>query len=261
MIDIHAHLLPFLDDGAADWQEAVQMARQAAEDGIRAIVATPHHANGRFLNPGADVVQAVDMLNRKIQELKLDLIILPGQEVRVYDDLLKDMESGFLLTLNQSKYLLLELPSSNVPRHMEELIYELSLLGIQVIIAHPERNAEIAADPRKMEELAGWGALGQITAQSVAGKHGRKLQKLSLQLCQMNVVQLVATDAHDTSRRPFRLTEAYEVLKRELGPDVELYFKDNAKRVIQNQPISRVEFNTQHLKRRRMNRLLKIFSS
>lgn len=262
MIDIHSHLLPYLDDGATDWNEALQMARQAAEDGIRIIVATPHHANGRYHNPGQVVKQAVADLNQKIQELNLELLVLPGQEVRVYDNLLEDLNSGEgLLPLNESRYLLIELPSTSVPKNMDELIFELSIKGYQAVIAHPERNSEIAGNPKILEQLVDSGALGQLTAQSVAGHHGRKLQKLSIDLCRRNLVHLIATDAHDLKYRPFRLAEAYQFIQKELGLEIEQYFKDNAKKIVSNLPISSVERNVQHpVRRNRVSKILSIFN-
>jgi protein-tyrosine phosphatase len=244
MIDVHSHLLPFLDDGASDWEEAMQMAKQAVADGIRLVIATPHHANGHFENPAGSVIQAVDELNSRIQQAGLDLVVLPGQEVRVYDNLLGDLEAGQLLALNQSKYLLLELPFSRVPDCLEELIYELSLLDIQPVIAHPERNSAIAENPMILQKLVELGALAQLTAQSVTGAYGRKLQKVCFHLCRMNLVHLVATDAHDTEKRPFSLAGAYLILEQELGIGMARYLQDNARKIVTNLPISSMEVTT-----------------
>lgn len=237
MIDIHSHIIPFVDDGPPNWDIAIEMAKQAYADGIRGIVATPHHKTGRYINPAQEVVQWVDLLNEKIQALGINLLIFTGQEIRVHSDLLNSLRNGELLSLHDSRYMLLELPSSNVPKYVEDIIYELSLQDIQVIIAHPERNADIANNPILLNRLIEAGALSQITAQSITGHYGRKLQKISLQLCKMNVVHFLATDAHDPVKRVFRLSECYQYIERKLGTDWVRYFKENAEKVINNEPI------------------------
>lgn len=260
MIDIHSHILPSLDDGASDWDEALQMVQQAAAEGIHTIVATPHHANGRYLNPASIVKRSVEEMNDRIAQLGLDVTVLPGQEVRVYDQLLENLNEGQLVGLNHSQYLLLELPSSRIPKQMEEMIHELSLLGITPIIAHPERNTEIARNP---EVLSGWielGVLSQLTAQSISGENGKKLKSLSLELIKDGVAHLVASDAHDIIRRPFYLSKAYDVIKHELGSEVELYLLDNATRVVSNMPIIPLTFTGFKRRKNLISKLVNIFN-
>lgn len=234
MIDIHNHILPYMDDGAKDWDMAIAMAKQAYTDGIRYIVATPHHRNGRYMNESSKVEEVVEMLNSRLKEMDLDITVLPGQEIRFHDDLLRHFEEGEIRTLHNSRYALLELPSSHVPATVEDIIYELSLMNIQTIIAHPERNADIARNPELLERLIELGALAQVTAQSVTGEKGGKLQKLSLDLCKRNLIHFIATDAHDTVRRPFQLSQCYQVIEKKLGLEMVNYFKNNAKRLVDN---------------------------
>ncbi|WP_410514268.1 tyrosine protein phosphatase [Paenibacillus sp. BR2-3] len=237
MIDIHSHILPFMDDGAADWEAALGMAQDAIRDGITTIIATPHHANGQYMNPAPSIEQAVKVMNERLRQLGNPLLVLPGQEIRVYGDLLNDLEHGQLLSLAGSRYILLEMPSSRVPRNMEEVCHELTIQGYVPVIAHPERNAEVAADPARLERLIEQGALGQVTAQSVAGVFGSKLQKLSLELCRKKLVHVVASDAHDSGHRPFGLSEAYRVLEKQLGTEVSGFFRENAEKIVGNKEI------------------------
>ncbi|MEK3683090.1 tyrosine-protein phosphatase [Paenibacillus sp. FSL R10-2736] len=240
MIDIHSHILPFMDDGAADVDAALAMAQDANNDGITTVIATPHHANGVYMNPAPDIEAAVRLLNEKLQEAGNPLQVLPGQEIRIYGDLLDDLEKGQLLTLAGSRYILLEMPSSRVPRNMEETCHELIIQGYVPVIAHPERNAEVAENPSKLERLTELGALGQLTAQSLAGTFGSKLQKLSIDLCRRGTIHVIASDAHDSSNRPFGLSEAYEVVKKHLGNETFDFFLHNARRIAANEEIIRV---------------------
>ena len=149
MIDIHTHILPGLDDGASDWDDTLSMARAAAADGISTIIATPHHANGRYDNPAAAIRERVTRVNERLAEVGVSVTIAAGQEIRVHDDLLDAWHRGELLTLAGSDYALIEMPFSHIPKPMKELLHELSVLNLRPIIAHPERNAEIARQPDK----------------------------------------------------------------------------------------------------------------
>ncbi|NQX45855.1 tyrosine protein phosphatase [Paenibacillus tritici] len=257
MIDIHSHILPFMDDGAADYDAALGMAQDALNDGISTVVATPHHANGVYMNPAGEIEESVRVLNAKLQEAGNPLLVLPGQEIRIYGDLLDDLERGQLLSLAGSRYILLEMPSSRVPRSMEETCHELIIQGYVPVIAHPERNAEVAEDPSRLVRLIELGALGQLTAQSVAGTFGSKLQKLSLELCRRQAVHIIASDAHDQLHRPFGLSEAYGVVKRELGSDAFDFFQQNSRKIITNEEVIRANPVQSYNKR---HRLFGIFS-
>lgn len=257
MIDIHNHILPYMDDGAADWEAALGMARDAHKDGISTVIATPHHANGVYLNPASAIKQAVEQLNERLQQAKIPLQVLPGQEIRVYADLLNDLEQGQLLTLAGSRYILLEMPSSRVPRSMEETCHELLIQGLIPVIAHPERNAEIAESPGRLERLIELGALGQVTSQSLAGVFGSKLQKLSFELCRRNAVHVIASDAHDSHHRPFGLSEAYAALDKEMGSAVSDCFRHNSQRILDNEDLVRAVYTSSPNKFKKM---LGIFS-
>ena len=240
MIDIHSHILPYMDDGAADWDAALLMARDAYREGITTVIATPHHANGQYLNPAPTIRETVELMNERLRQEGNPLLVLPGQEIRIFGDLLNDLERGELLSLADSRYILLEMPSSRVPRNMEEICHELVIQGLVPIIAHPERNAEIASDPSKLERLIELGVLGQVTAQSVAGVFGSKLQKLSLDLCRRNTIHVVASDAHDSTRRTFGLSGAYAVLEKELGSAFCELLRSNALHIATNEEVNHV---------------------
>lgn len=242
MYDLHCHILPGLDDGAQSVEDSLALARIAIEEGITHIVATPHHRDGFFVNEHDLVRERVEHFNEILAEKGFPLTILPGQEVRHYDQLIKDLEQKRgVMTLNDSKYLLLELPHDSVPRHIEETIHELQVLGMVPIIAHPERNKELAADHEKLFSLVSMGALAQVTAQSVAGGFGRKVQELGLELCRRDLIHIVASDAHDLKRRPFAMKEAYQVIRSKLGQEYESYYIENARKAAQDEAIDVVE--------------------
>lgn len=239
MIDIHTHILPGIDDGAGSLEESLALAEQAARSGIRTVLATPHHYARGFYSSSEQIRSETARLNDELEKRNIQLKVLTGQEVRVYDSLLEDLEAGQLSTLASSPYLLVEFPSSNVPKHVEELFHELRLLDVTPIIAHPERNRELAGNTAKLAQLVEAGALAQLTSSSICGTMGRKLQKLSLDLCKNGFVHFIASDAHHAVKRPFDLKEGYEAVEKHLGQAFVDYYQLNAERLIRSQAVSR----------------------
>ncbi|WP_127531047.1 tyrosine-protein phosphatase [Paenibacillus kobensis] len=235
MIEIHSHILPGFDDGAQSRDEALEMAHQAAQQGITDIIATPHHGNGVYMAPKELVVQAVEEMNRVFESYELPIKLHTGQEIRVYDGLIDDWENDKLLTLAKSRYILLELPHSHVPGYFDEMVYELSIRDLIPVIAHPERNKEIIESP---ELLEGWienGVLCQVTSHSLIGLFGRKIQKATIQLCKSRLNHFVSSDAHNCKERAFALREAYRMVDRSLGRGIMNRYKENSRRLLSNE--------------------------
>jgi len=241
LIDIHSHILPGIDDGALTMEDAVSMAKLAVNEGITKIIATPHHQNGIFFNRQQDIVKRVRELNCVLQSENIPLEVLPGQETRIYGSLLDDFEKGDILTLNHTNYLFVELPSGHVPRYTEQLLFEMQLKGLTPIIVHPERNAEIMNNPEKLLNLVKKGALAQLTAGSLTGHFGKKVQRLSVQLIESNTIHFIASDAHNTSTRSFFMRESISKIHKEFGSQVDYYFHQNAELIVQGQPIYKQE--------------------
>jgi protein-tyrosine phosphatase len=235
MIDLHCHILPGLDDGSINMEESMKMAQAAVDEGIHTIIATPHHANGRYKNEAMMVMQAVMQLNAELNARDIPLEVGCGQEIRLYARLVDDLYEHRLLTLHQSNYLLLELPPDQIPQRIFELLHELQVLNIKAVIAHPERNQEIVQNPDKLVRLIEAGALSQITAHSISGVSGSKIEAVSLELCRLNLVHFVASDAHNLHLRPFGLRNAYECIDSKLGTEYVDYYRNNAQIVLDNE--------------------------
>ncbi|MGM7702973.1 tyrosine-protein phosphatase [Pseudalkalibacillus sp. Hm43] len=238
MIDIHCHILPGIDDGAQTIEQSLLMANAAVDEGITQIIATPHHKNGRYDNYKTDIHTHVTQLNEKLNEAQIPLTILPGQENRIYGEMVQDYEKGELLSLNNGgKYIFLEFPSNHVPRYAKQLIFELQLVGLIPVIVHPERNQELIERPEKLYELVSDGALTQVTASSVIGKFGKSIRKFSYQLIEHNLTHFVASDAHNTTSRGFNLRPAYEEIEKKFGISQRYMMMENAELLIQGETI------------------------
>jgi protein-tyrosine phosphatase len=237
MIDVHCHILPGVDDGAQSVEDSLEMARVAVGEGITAIVATPHHKNGRYENPRSMILNACEQLNNKLQEEGISLRILPGQEPALSGELIEDLENNTLVPLNDTQYLFVELPSSHVPRYTERMLFDLQLKGMIPVIVHPERNREIAENPELLYQLVNKGALAQVTAGSLTGRFGKKIKGLSHDLVYANLVHLVASDAHNVTSRAFNMRAAYEEIQSKYDADMQYLFLENAELLVEGQNV------------------------
>ncbi|SFI88361.1 protein-tyrosine phosphatase [Paenibacillus sp. UNC496MF] len=237
MIEIHSHILPGIDDGAQSKEESLEMAFQAVEQGITDIIATPHHGDGTFETPPNIVRRHVEALNEWYNRNEVPVKVHAGQEIRVHAELMDDWEREQLLTLAGSRYILIELPSSHVPSYMNDLIHELRVRGLVPVIAHPERNKEIASSPGILGTWIEHGALCQVTSHSLTGYFGRKVQRLSLQLCRDRMIHFVSSDAHHYQQRAFALQAAIRSIERSLGWEIVDRFRENGERLLRNEAI------------------------
>ena len=178
MIDIHSHILHNVDDGPKSKEETIEMLEQAVQEGISEIISTSHALSPQYNVAAQTVEKQVKTLQEEMILRQIPLKIHVGHEVRLRDDLVQLLKEKKIYTLANSKYLLLELPSGEVPHYTVNMIHALLSEGIQPVIAHPERNRAIADKPSRLAKLISQGAIAQVTAGSLAGHFGRTIQKL-----------------------------------------------------------------------------------
>jgi len=136
---------------------------------------------------------------------------LPGAEVQIDPDICAEVERGAAITLAGSRYLLLELPLGEYPLYTDEIIFRLQVLGLSVILAHPERNQRIQENPDMLVPLLERGVLTQVTAASITGIFGSNVRSTTEYLLRSNMVHVIASDAHGGRYRRPILSEAVAV--------------------------------------------------
>lgn len=222
MFDLHAHILPGLDDGAEDWKAAVAMCRRARADGVRGIVATPHFHRGLFATPDVETVQARCMELQEYCEKALvkDFRVYMGSDCRLHPQIVDNLEAGRIPTINGGRYLLLELPDDSLPPRLDELLFQIRLKEVVPIITHPERNDIFIRHPGLLQDLIEAGVYAQVTAGSLTGLFGSRVQDAAQEMLERRLVQMIASDAHDPERRPPVLSEAREAAARIVGKEL-----------------------------------------
>jgi protein-tyrosine phosphatase len=219
VIDLHSHLLPGIDDGAKDLVMSLAMARMAAADGITTIACTPHILPGVYNNTGSAIRGAVARLRECIAEAGVPISLVTGADVHIAPDLGARLQDGRVLTLNDSKYLLVEPPHHVLPPRFDDLIFGLQAAGYVPILTHPERLSWIEGHYDLIKRLVSSSVLMQITAGSLLGRFGRRARYWADRMLDEGRCHLLATDAHDTEQRPPRMAEACEIVAERLGDE------------------------------------------
>ena len=235
MIDLHTHILPDVDDGIKNKKEAADIACDALKQGISKIVATPHYLPGREKITKPMIQFKVKELQDFLTQQGIDIEILPGMEIYLTPDLVKQVDQENLMGLNDSQYLLIELPMNTVPKYAEDVFYDLQILGYQPIIAHPERYKAVIEDPNLVYSWINQGVLAQLNGGSLLGMFGRKIKKTAEVLVKHNLVQLVASDLHSNNRRKECLGK---VVKKLDELKFEINYKEKAEKIIKNDKIT-----------------------
>lgn len=210
MIDLHSHILPDVDDGAPDWEVALDMMVQADESGTEILVATPHtHNMWRPAEPPSNLIPTlVHEANLRARRAGLSLQVLPGQECYLDDGLPQQLQEGRWLTLGNSKTVLLELGWSQWPPFIEQLVFDLQLAGYRVLLAHPERYRAVVENPNLLVSLVEKGVLTQVTSASILGRFGESALSTARQLIEHDLAHVMSSDAHTTRGRNTKLDKA-----------------------------------------------------
>lgn len=238
MIDLHHHLLPGLDDGSKTMENSVAMARLAAEDGITHVVCTPH-ANGQYTFDPAINEGKVAELRALVAAENIPLTLGLGCDFHLsYDNIQDAKDRPARYAINGLSYVLVEIPDYGLPRGLNEIFYELQLAGLTPILTHPERNPTLQSDPSRLEEWLRGGVLIQVTGDSVRGSMGKSAERLAHKLLADRWVHFLATDAHNTTSRPPRLSEARAIITKKYGPEYAGFLTEtNPRAVFEGKPL------------------------
>ena len=220
-VDVHCHVLTGLDDGPATLEDAVALCRMLVEDGVTTVIATPHQL-GRYdrANLAYMIREAVEVLQARLDVEQVPLVVKPGADVRVDERIIGMLDADEIVTLADGRrHLLLELPHEAYIDPLP-LIRLLASRGVRAILSHPERHEHVSRNPKVVAPWLAAGALLQVTAGSLVGDFGSQAEQSAWDLLSAGRVQIIATDAHDTHRRPPRFSRAIDAVERRYGPEV-----------------------------------------
>jgi len=235
MVDIHCHILAEVDDGPKSWDVSEEMCRMAVADGTEHIVATPH-ANDRYAYDREYLAKLVDYLRQRVGGVpRLSL----GCDFHLsYENLQDVMVAPERYMIEGSRFLLVELSNYSVPVQVEEHFSRLQDKGITPVITHPERNPIMQRTPQRILRWVELGCVIQVTGSALTGGWGEPAWRTAQWLLRRDAVHVLASDGHDTKRRPPVLSEARNVAAELCGEDVaRALVDDNPRAIVSGQPL------------------------
>lgn len=197
MIDIHAHVLYGIDDGAKSIEESIAILKKMSELGYEKVIATPHYIeNTDYIADNKKKKEVLDHIKRELKKENISLELYLGNEIFIDEDLLKKMVNQEIYTLHNTNYILLELPLVEKFEYAMDVIYELIRQGVYVILAHPERYHLFQKNEKLIDAYLEMGVLLQGNVDSLDGKYGKKAQKLFMKLLKKRKYFVLASDIH-----------------------------------------------------------------
>lgn len=235
--DLHSHILPGFDDGAADDWRFLEMAQVAVKGGTGRMVATPHYDIEKPGFETQEVIDAVERYNELLNIQGLNLVLVPGVEIRINAGLYqmaKDECSLEAFVLGgKGKYVLVDLPLGNLPVPTPDILFQVQLCGVIPILAHPERNRYLVEHQSTLNELIERGVEVQVNSGSLEGIYGKSARRMARRLLKEGVARLVASDAHSPYNRSPDLSGAAKILRSILGNEApRLLLEENPDRVL-----------------------------
>ena len=236
MIDFHSHILPNIDDGSTSIGETINLIEEASKVGFTGIISTSHYIQGYYEFDCYERNQLLDIVQNKMQSGNLELYL--GSEIYFSSeiiDLIKDKKAS---TINNTRYLLFELPMNTKPLFVKELVYELIQNGYRPIIAHPERYSYVQDEINYVRELANLGNLFQANYGSVLGMYGNDAKKTLKKLLKDDLISFLGSDVHRTGQIYTKIPKALKKINKIVSTEkLEKLTTLNAQKVLNDEEI------------------------
>ncbi len=237
-IDIHCHILPGVDDGAADDEIMCQMLRTAWKEGISEIIATPHFHKGHVEPSQDQLLRAWQQTVYRAQEIDKNFKIYLGNELYSSHCLAERLNAGKVFAMANSSYVLVEFSPVISYFEIQSSLQHLQMNGYRPIVAHAERYGCLLKNPYRVEELVDMGILIQVNTASVTGENGFQAKSFTKKLLKYELVHFFGTDAHNMKARKPLMKKCVSYIARKYGEScAQRLSRENALRMISNLPI------------------------
>ena len=197
MIDFHNHILPGIDEGSKNMEETIKLIQEAKEVGFDKIIFTPHYKENFYEVKVPEKEKIFNAVCENVKKDKLDIELFLGNEVYMASDDIEEMlNDSKISTINNTKYLLFELPFNSMPLNLYDMIYEIQRWKMTPILAHPERYSFVQTNPELVYDLVERGVLMQQNYGSILGQYGKRAQIIAKNMLQANLVHFLGSDVH-----------------------------------------------------------------
>lgn len=243
MIDFHSHILPNIDDGSRSMEESINLIREATEAGFAGIISTSHYLQDYYECDEQERRKLLEDIDDEASKLSNNIgMQMPklhlGSEIYITTDMINLLEEKKASTINNTKYVLFELPMNSRPLFVKDVVYKLIEDGYRPIIAHPERYSYVKEDIGFVKELKDMGALFQSNYGSIIGMYGNSAKKTVKKLLKENLISFLGSDVHKTGQIYPKIPKILKKLNRWIPSDmVQNLTTFNAQKVLENQEI------------------------
>lgn len=236
MIDIHTHIIPNIDDGSRSVEETFKLINEAEEAGFTDIILTPHYITNYYETPGAEVKFWTESLQKIVDEKNLGVKLHSGMEIYISEELSELVKNGTVITLANSKYILIELPMNTTMKNVDEILFIMRNMGYNVIIAHPERYKCIQENIEYAIQLVEEGCMLQSNYGSIVDIYGKEAKKTLKKLLKMNLVFFLGTDTHKEGTIYQIMPQIIKKLRKVISEE-KLYeiTTENPRKILENQ--------------------------
>lgn len=213
-VDLHNHILPGIDDGAANVEESLGLIRKMGEMGVKNFICTPHVMNDYYPNTPQTITAALEKLRTALTAAGLnDVKVKAAAEYMMDHSFMEILEQGHILCIS-GNLVLVEMSYFQAPINLNEILFQLQARGFKPVLAHPERyNYFHSKKLEKFEELKSRGCFFQLNILSLVGHYGKNIQEVAFQLLDRNMIDFIGTDTHQL-RHLEKLSEAKLTQKR-----------------------------------------------
>lgn len=193
--ELHSHLIPAIDDGVQTLEESIEILRVWSEMGYKKVITTPHIMGDFYKNGPENILPKLAELRKALKENNINIEVDAAAEYLIDDALEKKIEEKNILTFGNN-YVLVELPFTEEPANMKNVLFNLRVNGYKPVLAHPERYAYMAQRKDKYEELFDSGILFQLNIYSLIGYYSPHIQKTAEWLIEKKMVNMIGSDTH-----------------------------------------------------------------
>ena len=234
MIDIHSHLIYGVDDGSKDIETSIDILDNLSKNGVTDIILTPHYiTDTNYVSSKMDNIKKLIELKTEVKKQGININLYIGNEIYIDPNILELIKENKMCTLNNTEYILVELPMSGNYQDYQEIFENLIRIGFKVILAHPERYAAFQKDLNRINEMVNMGVLLQCNIDSILGYYGKSAKKTIKYILKNKLVSFVGTDIHSKKNDYSYIEKAKNKFRKYLNDEeIENVFNNNASKIV-----------------------------
>lgn len=219
LADIHCHVIPYVDDGAVNMEEALAILRMQRDQGVRVVCATPHLRKGMFETPDEDIIRHFKELKIRAKEEGIDMLFALSREYHADALFEEKLENKEIIPMGAGNVILTEFSHAHTMRQIRGTLELIRMKGYRPLIAHIERYPALYGDLDKVQRLKDNGALVQVNAGAILGRGGSKQEAWTKKLLKNRLADVIGSDAHGTDFRPPELLECANYVGKKYGEE------------------------------------------